>query len=237
MHFTNQKLIMAKIKFGAGIVDARGKFAGIVFSANTFGAYIRRKVTPVNVASPAQLQVRQNFTQNSQAWRGLTVDQILGFNEQKDNFKTTDIFGDLKSPTGQNLFIRLNQNLLQINEATLTDVPLPTAVDAFISLALDANTTGGTFNVVFDPAVTADTKVIVFATAPLSPGVTFVKADFRKIAVLDSTDTSPKDLATEYITKFGALPQIGAKVFVQFKPVDIATGLSGSLIKASTITI
>lgn len=237
MHFTNQKITMAKIKFGGTIMDARGKLAGLVFSNNTHGAYIRRKVTPVNVSSPAQQLVRQSFTANSQAWRGLTEDQRKGFIEQKDNFKITDIFGDLKSPTGQNLFIRLNQNLLLINEATLTDVPAPTDIQGFIRLELEANTGLGTLTVTFDPAIAADTKVIVFATAPLSAGVNFVKADFRKITILDTADLSPKDIAAEYIIKFGSLPQVGAKVFVQFKPVDIATGLAGSLIKAVAIAI
>lgn len=228
---------MAKIKFGGGIMDARNKLAGIVFSANTHGAYIKRRVTPVNVASPAQLLVRSNFTKNSQAWRGLSDDERKGFIEQKDNFKTTDVFGDLKSPTGQNLFIKLNQNLLQINEATISLVPTPVAVLGFIALALVADTTVGTLTATFDPAIDVDTKVIVFATAPLSAGVNFVKAEFRKIAILDTTDVSPKDLAAEYITKFGALPQIGAKIFLQLRPINLATGLPGVLIKASDIAI
>ena len=237
MHFTNQKFTMAKIKFGGPIMDARGKLAGIVFSANTHGAYIRRKVTPVNVASPAQLLVRQNFTANSQAWRNLTDDQRKGFIEQKDNFKTTDIFGDLKSPTGQNLFIKLNQNILQITETPIDAVPLPEEVRGFVSLSLIADTGGGTFTLDFDPAIDVTVKVLIFATAPLSPGVNFVKADFRIITVLDSTDVSPKDLATEYIAKFGALPQVGAKVFVQMRPIRISSGIPGTLIKASDITI
>ena len=237
MRLTNQKFIMAKIKFGGPIMDARGKLAGIVFSANTHGAYIRRRVTPVNVASPAQLLVRQFFTANSQGWRGLTDDQRKGFIEQKDNFKTTDVFGDSKSPTGQNLFIKLNQNLLQISESALTDVPLPEEVQGFIRLALEADTGIGTFTLTFDPAIDAGVKVLVFATAPLSAGVNFVKADFRIIAVLDSSDVSPKDLAAEYIDKNGALPQVGAKVFVQLRPIRLATGIPGTLIKASAIAV
>ncbi|MCH7928573.1 MAG: hypothetical protein IID03_11450 [Candidatus Dadabacteria bacterium] len=228
---------MAKIKFGGPIMDARGKIAGLVFSANTHGAYIRRKVTPVNPATVAQLLVRSRFTTNSQAWRNLTDDERKGFIEQKDNFKTTDIFGDLKSPTGQNLFIKLNQNILQISETPITAVPLPEDVPGFTSLVLVADTGGGTLTLTFDPAIDAAVKVLVTATAPLSPGVNFVKADFRIVAVLDSAESSPKDLAAEYIVKNGALPQVGAKIFVQMRPINISSGIPGSLIKASDIAI
>jgi len=36
------------IKFGGGVVDARGSLAGNVFSRNKSGAYMRARVTPVN---------------------------------------------------------------------------------------------------------------------------------------------------------------------------------------------
>lgn len=228
---------MAKIKFGGPIMDARNKLAGIVFSANTHGAYIRRRVTPVNVATVAQLLVRQRFTTNSQAWRSLTEDERKGFIEQKDNFKTTDIFGDLKSPTGQNLFIKLNQNILQISETPITAVPIPSAVQGFTNLSVVVDSGVDLLTITFDPAIDAAVKVLVFATAPLSPGVNFVKADFRIITVLNSTDTSPVSLETQYIAKFGALAQIGAKVFIQMRPILIGSGIPGTLIKTSGLAV
>ncbi len=228
---------MAKIKLGPFIADIRNRIGGVVFSKNSSGNYIRRGVTPVNPQSVAQQQVRQFLTQTSQSWRDITEDERNNWNQVKDSFPKTDIFGNSIAPTGFNLFTRLNRNLLEIEETVLTTAPLPIAVQGFLTLTLVANTTGGLLTATFTPAINADTKVIVFATAAQSAGVTFVKAEFRKIAVLSTTDLSPVELAAFYITKFGALPAVGAKVFIQFRPVDIATGIAGTPLKASAIAI
>lgn len=228
---------MAKIKLGPFMSDIRNRIGGVVFSKNSAGNYIRRGVTPVNPQSVAQQLVRQFLTQVAQSWRGLTEDQRKNWNEVTDSFKKTDIFGNSLAPTGFNLFTRLNRNLLEIGEPVITDAPLPVAVQGFLSLDLAANTTGATLQAAFTPAIDAFTKVIVFATAPQSAGVSFVKAEFRKIKVLSTADASPDGLEAEYITKFGALPPIGAKVFIQFRPVNIATGLAGTPIKASDIAV
>ena len=228
---------MAKIKLGPFAADIRNRIGGVVFSKNSAGNYIRRGVTPVNPQSVAQQQSRQFLTQTSQSWRNLTDDERNNWNQVKDSFKKTDIFGNSLAPTGFNLFTRLNRNILEISETVLTAAPLPAAVQGFLTLDLVANTTGGLLTLTFTPAIDAFTKVIVFATAAQSAGVTFVKAEFRKIDVLDVADLSPVELAAVYITKFGALPAVGAKVFVQIKPINIATGLSGTPIKASAIAI
>ena len=228
---------MAKIKLGPFIADIRNRIGGVVFSKNSAGNYIRRGVTSVNPQSVEQQQSRQFLTQTSHSWRDLTDDERNNWNQVKDSFKRTDIFGNSISPTGFNLFTRLNRNLLEISEATITSAPLPVAVQGFLTLTLVADTTGGKLTATFTPAIDADTKVIVFATAAQSAGVSFVKAEFRQIVVLSTADPSPHELAGSYIAKFGALPPVGAKVFIQFKPIDIATGLSGTPLKASAIAI
>ena len=226
---------MAKIKLGPFAADIRNRIGGVVFSKNSAGNYIRRGVTPVNPQSVAQQRVRQFLTQTAQSWRDITDDERNNWNQVKDSFKRTDIFGNSIAPTGFNLFTRLNRNLLEVEETVLTAAPLPVSVQGFLTLALTADTTGGKITIAFTPAIDADTKVIVFATAAQSAGVSFVKAQFRKIVVLSTADPSPHELAGSYIAKFGALPPIGSKVFVQIKPIDIATGLSGTPIKASAI--
>jgi hypothetical protein len=66
-------------KFGAIVVDGRGKINGFVASRNTYGSYFRTKVTPANPNTTAQALVRGQFTAVSQAWRGLTSSQRLGW--------------------------------------------------------------------------------------------------------------------------------------------------------------
>lgn len=226
-----------KIKWGALVVAGSGKVGGHVAARNRAGAYIRTKVTPINPQTVAQQGVRNSFTTNSQAWKGLTEAQRGAWNSAVEDFKSTDVFGDLKSPSGFNLYMRLNNNLLAAGQAIIPDPPLPGAVFAFTSLSLVADTTLGTLTAAFTAAIPAGSSVLVLATPGVSPGKNFVKSEFRQIAVKTTLDVSPEDLAAEYIVKYGALPTIGKKVFIGFKVVNDTTGQAGTLLQASSIAI
>lgn len=92
-----------KTKFGAIIVDGRGKIGGHVASKNRGGAYLRTKVTPANAQTSAQNQVRNLFTSLTQGWRGLTQAQRDAWNAAVLDYSRTDIFGDIRNPSGINL--------------------------------------------------------------------------------------------------------------------------------------
>jgi len=86
-----------KIKFGALVVDGRGKIGGHVASKNRGGAYLRTKVTPVNPQTSFQNAVRNRLTAFAQAWRGLAASQRAAWNSSVSDFSKTDIFGDIKT--------------------------------------------------------------------------------------------------------------------------------------------
>jgi len=230
---------MALIKMAHIVAEARGAIAGTVFSKNTYGAYLRTKVTPVNRQTTFQQGVRQFLASTAQDWRGLTQAQRDLWNQFAVNFNRTNIFGDSVGLTGFNLFMQLNRNLLEVNVAPITAAPTPADVYGFTSASLVADTTGGTMTATYAPALGADDAVIVYATAPLSQGKDFAKSELRKIRVLTDAvgDNSPVDIAAEYITKFGALPPVGTKVFVQLKGVNEVTGQAGVSLKLSDIAI
>ncbi len=228
---------MALVKFTAIVADMRGKLNGSVFSKNTYGAYIRTKVTPVNPQTVAQ-QISRNFmTTVAQAWRGITQLQRDLWNQSAVNFTRTNIFGDNVQLTGFNLYMRLNKNLLEIGGSMIANAPQPADVPGFETLSVVADTGLGTMNATFSPAISASVDVQVFATAPLSAGKQFVKSELRKIAVLTVANLTPEDLAAAYIVKYGALPPVGSKVFIAFKATNNTTGQAGSMLKASAIAI
>ena len=224
-----------KIKFGAIVTDGRGKIGGHVASKNRAGAYMRTKVTPVNPQSSYQLGVRNRFTGLSQGWRGLTQAQRDAWNGAVSDYQRTDIFGDLKNPTGINLYQRLNNNLLTIGESAVTTPPLPEAVQAVVLSSVAAANGAGTLTATYAPAIDADTKVKVFATAAQSPGKSFVKSEYRLIDVIVTADASPFSIETEYEAKFGAIGAAGQKIFMKFVPVNLNTGQEGTASQASAI--
>ena len=226
----------AKMKFGAIIVDGRGKIGGHVLAKNRNGAYMRTKVTPGNPQTIAQGVVRANFTANSQGWKGLTVAQRLAFNTAVSNFIGTNVFGDAKTLSGFQLYVRLNNYLRFIGSPVITAPPLPTAVPGFLTFTVAVANAADTIVFTFTDPIAATEKVIVSATAPQSAGKSFVKSEYRKIAVEDSTFVTTGDVKVDYQAVFGAQPAIGTKVFFKMQQVNIATGIPGAVFFASAIT-
>lgn len=224
------------MKFGAIVVDGRGKIGGHVASKNRGGAYLRTKVTPVNPQTSYQLGVRNLFTTLSQAWKALTQAQRDAWNAAVSDYARTDIFGDLRNPTGFNLYQQLNNVLVSVGESSLTTPPLPGSTDAIALGALTYTVGAPSLSQAFTGTIGATNYVKVYATAPQSAGRNFVKSQYRLILVMDSGDSSPMDLLSAYQTKFGSVGAIGQKIFIKFVPVNGLTGQVGTASEASAIS-
>jgi hypothetical protein len=226
-----------KAKFGAIVVAGSGKIGGHVASRNRAGSYFRTKVTPVNPSTSFQQGIRNRLAGISQAWKALTAAQRIAWNAAVGDYSKTDVFGDLRNPSGFNLFQRLNNNLLTIGESQISDPPVPGAVYSMTSMSLAVVTGSPALTLTFAGAIPATDAVKLFATAPVSQGVSFVKSEFRLIGILSNSDTSPKVITTLYGAKFGAVTENGLKVFVKAVPVNVATGQEGIGLVASAISV
>lgn len=224
-----------KIKFGALVVAGRGKIGGHVASRNRGGAYLRTKVTPVNPQTTYQAGVRNRLAGISTDWRALTAGQRVAWNAAVADFARTDIFGDIRNPSGFNLHQKLNNNLVNVGEAQITAPPLPCAVDAFTSLSVAADFTLQTLTLTYAAAIEADHKALIFGTPAISPGISFVKSEYRQFDVMATADASPFNISTEYIAKFGAIGAVGMKVFIMALQICTDTGQAGIPITASAI--
>jgi hypothetical protein len=224
-----------KLKFGAIVSDGRGKLGGHVFSKNRSGSYMRTKVTPVNPSSTAQVEVRNRLSTSAQAWRGLTAAQRLQWNSAVGDFSSTDIFGDIKKPTGFNLFCMLNNNLSQVGVAQISVPPLPAAVASLTSIT-PAQVHAGATTLDFAATPTpANNQLVVKATPPVSAGKYFVKSEFRIIASLAPATATGEVLTTQYADVFGGPGLAGQKVFFEAYYINLTTGQKGLPLQASCI--
>lgn len=217
---------MAKIKFGMMMTDARGKLGGQVFSKNKAGAYVRTKVTPTNPQTAAQSVARAIFAAISAGWSALTASARAAWNEAVTEWATTDIFGDLKNPTGKELYQRLN------NQAQSAGLPAVTSVPAKLELPSDIVTAAVIDLSSVDITLTgvnadASTQVVLFATGQLTQGTKFVKNKLRQIYSAPGNIFSVTDAYTAYVAKYGA-PLAGANVSLGIKYV-VASGQAAPL--------
>jgi hypothetical protein len=231
---TNKLLsIMAKVKFSALISEMRGKLNGSVFSKNRGGSYIRTKVTPVNPNTSSQALARSTLSSISQNWRGLAETERIAWNNAVSSFKSTDVFGDIKTPSGLQLFIRLNVNIFNAGGAAITSPPTPVGVDPVTSIVLVADGTLGTYVATISPdPVPADHALYVESTEGLSAGISNANSRFRSITVVPA-GAIPLDFVADQVAKFGALVT-GQKYFMRVKMIRVSTGeVSGTLLDSS----
>ena len=205
-----------KLKFGAIVTDGRGKIGGHVASKNRAGAYLRTKVTPSNPQSVAQVQARSVLSSLSQTWKTLTDIQRSGWNEAVKEWGTTDIFGDIKNPSGINLFVKLNSNRVSVGFSEAMDVPAKTDVPVAVIVDATYQISTDTVSIDFNSALANGYTALVRATPRLSPGVSFVKSEFRVIGYNDVL-VDNLTLGGAYRSKFGNV-SAGDNVFasVQF---------------------
>jgi hypothetical protein len=226
-----------KMKFGAIVVAGSGKIGGHVASKNRGGAYLRTKVTPANARTSFQSAVRNLFTQLSQAWRSLTENQRKAWNAAVTSYSRTDVFGDLRNPSGINLFQRLNNNRLSVGLAVKEDPPIPVAIVDSPVISADVAAGASTVELNLSGAVEVGTILKVFATPPLSAGKSFVKSEFRQIHTLVAMDGPTEDISAQYIAKFGSVGVAGEKIFFKTLAIAMSSGQSGTPAIVSTIVV
>lgn len=228
---------MAKIKFGMMMTDARGKLGGQVFSKNRSGAYVRTKVTPVNPQTSYQQNSRAILGNLSASWSGLTEEQRTRWNNAVEEWKKTDIFGDLKTPTGKNLFTGLNKNNVQAGNPILleppTKVDFPVVSITGANLGIDGGEiAGGDFETFGN---TTGFKMLVRATPVLSQGTSFIKNRLRVVGYFTGGENSTPDWYEEYIARFGSAMQVGANVWVELRLVATTGQVSAPVIAKANV--
>lgn len=110
-----------KVKYGGGIVDARGSIAGNTFSRNHYGAYVRARTSPINPNTAAQQLVRNSVAFLAARWADtLTLAQRTAWNLYGSSVAMQDKMGATMYLTGYNHYIRSN-TIRKMIELTIID--------------------------------------------------------------------------------------------------------------------
>ena len=234
---SNQRLyVMSKIKWGAIVVDGRGKLGGHVFTKTRSGATMRTKVTPVNPQSPAQAAARSRLGSQSQAWRGLTEEERIAWNDLAARTSKTNIFGDQYFPTGKNLFTGLNSNLMLISETPISAAPALQEMPVITSMSPVVNTEIGEIALgITTEGEALDSALVIEATAQQSVGRFNFDGSYRVIMPIGQPDDADV-VYMAYVAKFGA-PAVGSKIGFRAYYVNQSTGQQSPRFAAASIVL
>lgn len=220
---------MAKFLAGVGFGQASGSVGGSTYSHNRFGPYIRNRAVPTNPQTASQLQARSRFGNLSQTWRTLTAAQRLAWNTQAPTVILVDALGQQYSPTGQQYFVGLNANRILLGLAQATTPPAQQTAAVITSASFTAVGATGVVTVTFAPAIAASSFYELLGAAPQSAGRTFFgRSQFKHLATLTNTDTSPYVATAAYAAVFGGLAvgDVGKRIALRLRPFS-SNGFAG----------
>lgn len=187
-------------------VPQSGSHANLTASRNRFGQYYRNRAIPVNPATPPQSNSRTSLATFSNGWRTLDIDQQSAWSACAIEYPVVNSLGQTVVLSGHSMYIRVNTARVLAGLAIrATPVESTDWSDAGIVVTAAAGTPA--FSVVFTPPTAG--QALVFEFSQQRSVGRFFESDYRFIAAVLSSDTSPLDLLDAYVAKFGSL--IGGK--------------------------
>jgi hypothetical protein len=223
---------MAKILLGQMVGGISGSIAGVTYARNSNGQYARQKSIPVNTNTPAQQLARALFTSVSSSYRGLSEALRQAWRTAASTFPYVDVFGQSKIYTGNQLYMKLNQNLNIIGMPILSAPPAPVELPPISNFAVNVTVEEGDLALNINPstgpgAVPAGFKAIVTASPGISQSISYVSPrSLKQIAIFDEgVDLSSQALEPSYLPVYG-VPNIGTRVFIGVRFVSKDSGQS-----------
>lgn len=225
---------MATIRYGGGIVDARGSAGGTTFSRNASGGYSRARVAGTNPATNPQGLIRSLFGAAAAAWRSLTEAQRMAWIAAATTGQGLyiDRLGNAAHYSGQQLYMKLRQ----VQESYVYggggngtgsggDPPPvsapPDVQTGNVILTTTALDVLSALTVTIDKAP-ATNSLLVYASPPVSAGIMRPSSTSYKllIALDDVVEESSVSLAAAYTAVYGAGLAVGEKIWLRFAPVS-----------------
>lgn len=210
----------AKIKFGQIISEARGKVAGMVFSKNRSGSFIRTKATPIQPRTIHTQRLRSNLSAAAKAWQGFSDTVRAEFTAHADEALIRNSLGDKVRISGFNFYIALCRNAFLITSPLPVTYPGSTQPGAVTSFSAACSYVPDKILLTFAPEIPTTDSWVIYATRPMSLGRKPSSSDFRFIGFMEHTETSPFDITTYYVNKYGGIPKVGTQGWLKITPVS-----------------
>lgn len=197
---------MAKIQYSALINSISGKITGTIFTHGPYGHYLKRATNPCKPETVKQSTIKCAFQDAAKTWRTLTPAQRLLWNVAAKSTVVRSILGTSISVSGFTLYMS------GCGQAHMAGVALPTAPVPWASLyRITSGSMAWTgppaeMTLTFSPAIPVNCVLLLYMTAPCSPGITTPNKKWRFIKKFVNGNTSPQNVRTEYETTFGSVP-------------------------------
>lgn len=222
------------------IAQASGSIAGITFSHNRGGLYIRKKNTPTDPNTGFQAIVRGIVADLSNAWVNvLTQAQRDAWDLYAENVTVLSKIGTQIKLSGINHYLRSNTPRLQAGGPRVDDGPLIFDTGSFSPVAFTGITASNDFSIAFTEADEwvneDDAFMIVYGSRPQNLSINFFKGPFRLNGTIAGDATTPPTSPQTVTNAFPFSPN--QKLFGRFQVSRADGRLSNAQISPATAVV
>lgn len=204
--------------------EMSGSAKGVTAAKMKSRKYIRNRGYGGSTRTAFQSSVKAVFKQLSQAWQGLTNEQILAWNAAANTAQGKSVLGTKSKISGANLFMRLNYWVVYCGGSIMTAVPNLSGVEAPAEATIALTASAMTFTLADIPSDVTNLKLVIQASEPQGNGITRA---YSKASAFDdpyTPVTTAIDIKAKYDAKCGAPSAGSPKVFFKYFYVNTATG-------------
>jgi hypothetical protein len=216
---------MARISFGALVSDVRGKVDGILFSRGPYGAFVKKKHSPVNKKSPLQSSKRNLLAICAKAFSNLlTPIQRLSWETLAARQSSVDVFGKDKTLSGRDLYIQFMSRTQSADQQFDVSAPVDMFVPSLDSMSITAQASDQTIRVSFAPLFPiGEIRLFIYSTGVLNPGVLSYSRRLSFLAYTSIATHTPFNIQSFWIEKYGPILE-GSKIGFRVHFLDFSNG-------------
>ena len=195
-----------------------GSIAGTTSSHNRGGQYTRNRRKPVNIVGTGRRAiVRGNFSTAAKAYAALTAAQQAAWLAYALNYPVVDALGQSIKLTGQQMYVAINAQLLNVGSVQSQVPPISNAV-AQVLVTAASMTHLGVMTITLGATGPATDYICLSFSKPRSSGTGFCKTFWQQL-VVPGNAAGAATYGAAYVAQFG-LPAVGQRIFYRFTPVN-----------------
>ncbi len=193
-----------------------GSVAGLTFSHNAGGNYIRARTIPTDPNTPEQQTIKAFVGNLAGLWNStLTAAQRTGWNTYAANVPLLNALGQSRNVSGIAMYIRSNVARLQASLARIDTAPSVFTLGDFTNPSFGYDATANEIDVNFDNtdawANEDDAAMIVWGSRPQNDTIDFFKGPYRIAGLIAGNATTAPTSPAAISAPFDAVA--GQRVF------------------------
>lgn len=213
-----------KLKFGAIITEGVGKLGGHDFINSRYGPNLRTRSLRTSKVSQPESFRKGILRKVSTGWRELTQVQRDAWNNWADSIDWNNSFYGTIKLSGEQLFCKINALYYNWSGIAWSNPPAfsNTVQSQFTSVTVYGS--GGPLILYWENWVPVNSWLYIWATPPLSQGVTTKPKFFKYIGRVQTLDPTPVDFYDRYIAVFGSVGEPGSKILFKSYVFNVVSG-------------